>query len=320
MVARNNFDKGMSTLVNSQFNYDGIVHPSIPVEEARQIFDYNVIKEQSCRPDGTPIPKQFHLVREDHNALLDTAVGVGEEFSVACQPVEAFDFIVKEIMPQLPDLRIETVATMYNGATCFLNLTYKDGFSLPNDESEHFTNILYCNPLSRGRISVVSHAVRVICMNTLARALKDGTGFRISHTTNARHLVEVALETIKNEIIAMEEMKEKMTFLAQKEITPAQVNHILDRILPIKEDAHQKGITRTKNARNEVMEQFEKDDSFTKPTFWSFFSANSYLSEHPLHKQNRIDGAQVAFENIIGARSNHKNAIFDAVYDVAMAA
>lgn len=320
MVAKCNYDKGISVLSESQFNYDGGIRRDITVDEARAVFDYSVVKEQSCRPNGTPVPRQFHLVRTDVDALLDTSGGVGEEFDVTTQPLDVFDFITKDIMPQMPDLRIETAATMYNGATCFINLSFREGFTLPNDTSRHFTNLIYCNPLSRGRVVVLGHSVRVVCMNTLAKSISSGEGFRISHTSNGGRMVEVALKEMRQQLQYAQEQREKMEFLASKEILPLQAQNLLETILPMNPEKSKFSAARTEAARSEVMEQFEKDTTFTKPTFWSFFSANSYLSEHPLHKQSRVDDAQVAFENIIGSRSNRKNQVFDAVFEMAKAA
>ena len=46
----------------------------------------------------------------------------------------------------------------------------------------------------------------------------------------------------------------------------------------------------------------------------------TYLQEHPTSKQDRVDNVQVAFENIVGTRSNRKSEYLDAVYTEALAA
>jgi hypothetical protein len=264
----------------------------------------------------------MNYLERDDGGIIDANCSVGEEFEVTSQPLETYE-IARYIMSKVPAVRIETVATMYNGGTSFITLSYGDNWLVPGDTSPHWTNIVLNNPLTRGKLHLVQSCVRVVCMNTLAAACKSGEGYRIAHTKNARAMMEAALKGMALEIEAAENTRRMCEFLASKPISGWQVNRLMDKIYPlpqIEDGKSMAGLTRMNNKRREVLSQFENDSSFTDKTFYTFYSANSYLVEHPLHKQERTDDAQVAFENMTGARAAQKAAIFDIICEEAKAA
>ena len=321
MVAKQTYDKGASILEYSQFNYDGVLRTEITDEEARSILGFTIEKKPCMTEDGVTIPRMNYLRRSD-GGIIDANCSVGEEFEVTSQPMETYE-IARYIMSKMPSVRLETVATMYNGGTTFVTLSHGGAWVVPGDSSPHWTNIVLNNPLTRGRIHLVQSVTRVVCMNTLAAACKNGEGYRICHTKNARALMEQALSAMTIELEQAENTRRMCEYLAGKSITTEQVNRLMDAIYPLPEVAEGENtsrLTRMKTKRDEVLAQFEGDDSFTDKTFYSFYSANSYLVEHPLHKQERTDNAQVAFENITGTRAAQKSAIFDMVYREAVAA
>ena len=321
MVAKLNNDKGFSILAESQFNYDRAEHSVITPDMCKSVLDFDIIKKPCRTEKGDLIPRMFYLERND-GAIVDANCSVGDEFEVTCQPIELMT-ITGYLMEKLPHLRVETVATMYNGGTSFITLSFGDKWSVPGDSSAHYTNVVMCNPLSRGMLHLVQSTVRVVCMNTLARAMKTGEGYRIRHTKNARALMEQAFKGMQEELELANNTRLAAEFLASKPIATAQVNALMDEIYPLPvlgENDSTNGLTRMKNKRDEVLAQFEEDKSFTSPSFWSFYNANSFLIEHPLHKQERVDNAQVAFENITGSRAAQKARIFEKVLAVAQAA
>ena len=319
MVAKMQYDKGISVNGHSQFNYDGVARSFISEDEARAILNYNIEKRPCHTEDGLVIPRMNYLRRSD-GGIIDANCSVGEEFEVTCQPLETLE-IAQYIMSRIQGLRIDTVASMYNGGTTFITLSYGDSWLVKGDSSPHFTNIVLNNPLTRGKIHLVQSLLRVVCENTLAMACKNGEGYRIAHTTNARAMFEAALKGMEIELREGQRAREMCEYLASKPITVGAVNRLLDKIYPlpiIEEGKSTRSLTLMKGKRDEVLAQFEKDDSFTDKSFYTFYSANSYLIEHPLHKQERTDNAQIAFENMVGNRSRQKSEIFDAVWEEAM--
>lgn len=321
MVAKMNYDKGISVLNASQFNYDGNAVNVITDEMAREVMDFSIEKKPCMTEDGIVIPRMNYLRRSD-GGIIDALCSVGDEFEVTCQPLETLEF-ASSIVHAFDGLRFETVATMYNGGTSFIVLSFGDGYSIRGDESKHYQNIVMVNPCTRGRLHFVTSCVRVICQNTLAMSMKQGEGYRICHTKNGRIMVENALEKIRGHIEAGNLLRQKCDFLASKQIGSVAIGNILDKVYPlpvVKEGDSSRSLTYATNRREEIVKQFETDASFTDKTYWSFLSAMTYLQEHPISKQERVDNVQVAFENIVGSRANRKAEFLDAVYTEAMAA
>lgn len=321
MVAKMNYDKGISVLNASQFNYDGNAVNVITDEMAREVMDFSIEKKPCMTEDGIVIPRMNYLRRSD-GGIIDALCSVGDEFEVTCQPLETLEF-ASSIVHAFDGLRFETVATMYNGGTSFIVLSFGDGYSIRGDESKHYQNIVMVNPCTRGRLHFVTSCVRVICQNTLAMSMKQGEGYRICHTKNGRIMVENALEKIRGHIEAGNLLRQKCDFLASKQIGSVAIGNILDKVYPlpvVKEGDSSRSLTYATNRREEIVKQFETDASFTDKTYWSFLSAMTYLQEHPTSKQERVDNVQVAFENIVGSRANRKAEFLDAVYTEAMAA
>lgn len=318
-----NRDKGISTIKSSYFNKDGKEHQTISAAEAEDIFNFTISKEQSYRANGTKIPGQFHLVRRDPGIENDVGIpvgftGVGREFDVTVQPMHALQFITKEIMPEVPDLSIETVATLNNGATSFVNFKFGDNWDIPGDDSEHETRLLYMNPFTKGASKLLSHSVRIVCMNTLKMAEDTGTGFRIAHTANSRYYTQAALESIKTEICQANELKEKSFKLADCKITSKNIKTILDKLYPLKNENKEAG--RMFNLRAKIMEQFENDKSFKEQNAWSFLNAITFVNCHPNLTKLRT-GEKTEFSLIGGDILNRNAHAMDLVWnETALAA
>lgn len=322
MVAKMGYDNGVSVLAASQFNYGGAAVDLITDEMAREVMNFTIEKRPCMTEDGLTIPRMNYLRRSD-GGIIDALCSVGEEFEVTCQPMETLEF-ASSIVHAFDGLRFETVATMYNGGTSFIVLSFGDGYSIHGDESKHYQNIVMVNPCTRGRLHFVTSTIRVICQNTLAMSMKQGEGYRICHTKNGRIMVENALEKIRAHIAAGNLLRQKCEFLASKQIGSVAIGNILDKVYPLPaakvEDKANRAFTYATNRREEIVKQFETDTSFTDRTYWSFLSAMTYLQEHPTSKQDRVDNVQVAFENIVGNRANRKAEFLDAVYTEAVAA
>lgn len=321
MVAKMNYDKGISVLNASQFNYGGNAVNVITDEMARDVMNFSIEKKPCMTEDGIVIPRMNYLRRSD-GGIIDALCSVGDEFEVTCQPLETLEF-ASSIVHAFDGLRFETVATMYNGGTSFIVLSFGDGYSIRGDESKHYQNIVMVNPCTRGRLHFVTSTIRVICQNTLQGSMKQGEGYRICHTKNGRIMVENALEKIRGHIEAGNVLRQKCDFLASKQIGTVAIGNILDKVYPlpvVKEGDSSRSLTYATNKREEIVKQFETDTSFTDKTYWSFLSAMTYLQEHPTSKQDRVDNVQVAFENIVGNRANRKAEFLDAVYTEALAA
>jgi len=304
-------DNGISTLQHSYFNADGEKHDEITPEQAHEILDFEIVKSPVYRSTAggySQVPAQYCLVRrdsEDDDGVVVGVSGVGEQFDVAAQPADVLDFFLNEIMPEVPSLKIETVASVFDGATSFVNFHYGDGYEFKNDSSPQYTNILFMNPLTRGRLCLLSHTVRVICQNTLRMAAKTGTGFTINHTSRGRFYVEAALQAIKVQLAEAEQLKQLSIKLDSMLVTSKNIKSIMDKIYPVKKTKKGVDSTRMLNIRNEVMEQFETDKSFKAKTAWAFLNAMTYKQEHPKMTERR-QPMSIGADNLFGTRAETK--------------
>lgn len=313
-----NRDNSISVFQHSYFNSDGKQHDTITAEQARGILDFTVVKEPVSRFNGTgyeKVPGQYCLVRKDNDNDGGCVVGlgcVGEQFEVAAQPTQVLDFFLEHIMPEVPELKIETVASVFDGATTFVNFHYGDEYGFTNDSSPHFTNILFMNPLTRGRLCLLSHTVRVICQNTLRWARQTGTGFTINHTRNGSFYVKAALEAIGIQIKKAAALKQLSIKLDKMLITSKNIASILDEIYPVKKTKNGEDSTRMVNIRNDVLAQFESDSTFKAKTAWAFLNAMTYKQEHPKMTANR-DPLRIGTDNLFGTRAEAKAQMLNAV-------
>ena len=306
-----NRDNGISTLQYSCFNADGQEHEVITAEQARGVLDFHIEKVPVSRPVGNgfqTVPGQYCLVRKDSDKDPGVVIGlggVGDQFEVAAQPTQVLDFFLEHIIPEVPELKIETVASVFDGATTFVNFHYGDGYEYKNDASPQYTNILFMNPLTRGRLCLLSHTVRVVCQNTLRWARQTGTGFTINHTRNGEFYVKAALEAIGIQLKQAKALKELSIKLDSMLITQKNIAKILDTIYPVKKTKKGEDSTRMVNIRNDVLAQFETDQSFKAKTAWAFLNAMTYKQEHHKMTANR-DPMRIGTDNLFGGRAEAK--------------
>ena len=318
-MSNNNRDRGISTLKGSFFNTDGNSHEIITNDEAKNIFDFVISKEQSHRPNGTPIAGQYHLVRKDNPAdegIVVGSHGVGSQFDVEVQPSQVMDFFLENIMPEVPNLKIETVASIKGGALTFANFHYGNSYSLKNDDSPQYTNFLFVNPLTTGRLQILSHSVRVVCCNTLTQASKCGTGFNISHTQRAKFYVNMALDALKTQLAEANRLKEIIVKLDNIKCMSKNIDKILDMVYPVKKTAKADDVLtgQAKKAREDAKLRFESDQSFKEKTAWAFLNAMTFPLEHAKVTAKRTPIA-IASDNLFGNRATKKSQMLSAVME-----
>ena len=316
MTTNINRDKGISTLPNSSFNTTKETPQFITPDEARDIFSFKVEKEQSYRPNGTAIDGQYHLIRKDgldDEGIVIGASGVGRQFDVDIQPSHVLDFFLDQILPEMSDLHIETVAAVRNGAITMANFHFGGAYSIPNDTSEQYTNIVFVNPLTTGRMQILSHNLRVSCCNTIAGLPgHGGVGFRVSHTKSSKVLVDHALKAIQAKLTEAERLKQSFIALANVSCTKKNIENILNEIYPCKRGPMEDELTgQARRAREEAVARLETDSTFTDKTGWAFLNAMTYPLEHAKETAKR-SAINVASDNLFGVRADKKSKMLAA--------
>jgi hypothetical protein len=167
------FDVGKVSGVQSTWHklpqYTCFPDRPITVAESVEVATYPIEKQQLYRGNGIPVDA-WSLVRTDKDVTLVPAVG--ERFTIV-QNHHMVNFISEHLLAVYPDLAIQSVGTLWNGATFFLNLSINE-FQVKGDKSPTVTNLMYCNPLGKGSYVACAHSTRVVCANTARIAEAQG--------------------------------------------------------------------------------------------------------------------------------------------------
>lgn len=299
---------------------------SIDFPTAGGILGFSIDKEPSCRPNGETVPDVYNLVRTDTDTIIPIGKSVGKEFNPVGHKC-LIDTIEHNVMPYCPDLSIETVATLYGGGTGFVTMKIGDDFELPNDSSPQRSRIIMANPIGRGSIVMGFHTVRIICMNTLAQAMREGKkdGMRIQHTVSADLMIGTAGRWLAMQLEGMKLLREKETVMATTQIkSEKQVREVLDLVYPMSEkEEGTRGFSHVENLRNAVVAQFndlETAQTMKGKTAWGLFNAFTYPIFNSRGTGKNTDKADIQYTAMLGHRADNIADIFGKVWDVAVAA
>ena len=320
-----NNDKCFSTVkhvIGRAFNTDGVDRDEIDIDLARSAFDFEIKKHQSCTEDGRPLPKNWHLRRSDTDDIIPTR-GLGDEFQPV-QHMQVFDYICNDIMPEVPEMKLETVGTMHGGGTGIIMAKFGDDFKISGDKSPHQSRLFFFNPNGKSSLILGFTNVRLWCQNQLQAAIstatdsaKNGHGFRIYHTTNADVRVDNAIESIYAQVGAVKALQRRQERLAQIEAKEEHLMHILNKFFPINRfEEGTRGYTRMLNQREEVMKQWidgETSQSFDGNSFSKLFNCFTYPVYNPSRVGDKTDIAQITYSGTVGSRADRVMRIFDAV-------
>lgn len=311
------------TAAGNPFNTDGVERDTLDIDLARKALDFEILKKPSYDEAGRQIPSQFHLVRSDDNEFLPSTTSVGNQYT-PIQHKEVFEYIVNEIMPEVPEMKLELCGTIHGGGTGLIAATYGDTFYVKGDESDNNTRLFFANPSNgTGRMILGFTTVRVRCENTLMAATKEanGNGFKVSHTANASEYTKKVVESIRNEAVAALEMKRMSQDLGMVGVSGETFQRCLDAIYPtfgIPEDS--RAYLNLKKLREEVTYQFECGEtakSMTTKTMWTAFNSFTYPIFNPNQLRKNTDRAQIAYQGMTSNTGKRVRGIFSKVYDIA---
>ena len=311
------FDLGKVSGVKSTWHrlpqYDCIPNRPITVAEAEAIATYPIEKQQLARPDGSLVDA-WAIVRTDKNVTLVPAVG--DRFTIV-QNHHMVNYISEHLLALYPDLAIQSVGTLWNGGTFFLNLAINE-FQVKGDKSPTVTNLMYCNPLGKGSYTACAHTTRVVCANTArvaeAQGLANQSLKKFRHTASAKGKINEHLIDIAELKLELKRHEEKLNFLAGEEIDTTQVDAFLNQLFPVPEKDG-RGKTIATNARSGIMDIFEGEQrsTLTLPnTKYGLFQAFTDYADHVATNRNG-DEASVMFDGIAGIRADKKQKALDLV-------
>lgn len=281
----------------------------VPLDKALIVADYEIRKEQLFRAGNIPVDA-FALVRGDTNATL--VPSVGNRFTVVDNKFMV-NFISEHLLGVYPDLKIESVGTLWNGATFFLNLKVQE-FTVKGDKSPTITNLMYANPLGKGAYVSCAHNTRIVCQNT--ERIAEAQGIANQSLKKFRH-TRTAADRINGHMLDLAELKLHLKkheaildHLASQEMDTTEVDAFLDKLFP-EGDKDGKAKTIAENSRAAFMEIFDGaqkatfDNPFTK---YAFYNAYTDMIDHASRSRN-ADVASIAYDGIMGIRADKKQRV-----------
>ena len=291
----------------------------ITVEEALQVATYPLEKRPLNWFNEVEAEHQavgaYCIIRKDK--MVPVVDSVGERFRVVDN-----HFMVERIQDGLlnvyPDLRIESVGTLYNGGTFFINLRIGE-FRVDGDKSPTISNLMYCNPLGRGKYVACAHNTRIVCNNTELVAEAEGmlnqSLKRFGHTEYAKDAIERHLFKIGDLHLALKGRFESLNHLAGEKVTDENIDAFLEELFPLpKEDCRTKTIA--ENNRLEllgIIHGREHREYMVEPmTKYGLYMAYTDWVDH--HRTSRnSDEADITMDGLIGSRSGLKEGVFKSL-------
>jgi len=317
------FVSGVKSTWHKMKQYVCIPDRPITIMEALEVASYPLEKRESLRvlADGStePINGSFHIVRADHDKVLVPMVG--SRFVVADNS-RLVNMINENLMAVYPDLTIESVGTLFGGATFFLNLKVKE-FAVKGDKSPTSTNLMYANPLGKGSYIACAHNTRIVCNNTEKVSEAQGTAnkslAKFRHTASANQKINDHLIDMAELHLGLERHEFALEFLSGIDMTRTRLEQTLDAIFPVALD--DKGIVRSQRAETiaennkvsllNIFDGAEHKETLDNPhTLYGFYQSYTDWADH--EKSSRgSDMAATTMDGIIGARSASKQKVLD---------
>lgn len=177
----------------------------------------------------------------------------------------------------------ETAGVLGNGEVVFGLLNLNAATHIGNDRIENY--LAYATSYNQSIPDTWFHTdTRIVCQNTLNIALSQKTKaqFRIKHTKKAGEKLvqaERALASVRGDI---QNVGERLTFLANRMVKREHMENILDRLFPKNDKAENQ--TRRGNILKQVLENYEFNDNNAFPeqrgTAFNALNAVTEFADH----------------------------------------
>lgn len=310
-------DKGFVNAVSTWHGLDQYVCiPDRPItmQEAISVADYGIEKIPLYRMtmDGAmaEVEGAHCIIRSDtQNVLVPT---VGDRFHVESN-TRLLNVVDEHLMAIYPDLQIESVGTLWGGATFFLNLKVGE-YQIKTDKSPTIANLMYCNPLGKGAYTACAHNTRIVCANTERMAelqgMANGSLKKFRHTISADAKINEHLIDMAELKVGLKAHTDLLNGLADQEVSVEEVDAFLNKIMPVPEKEG-RGKTVAENNRTAFLNIFEgvQKDTLSNPyTKYGFYQAFTDWVDHEKTSRN-ADDASIKFDGIMGVRSDQKEKV-----------
>ncbi|MFW5871512.1 MAG: DUF932 domain-containing protein [bacterium] len=292
-------------------NFEG----EIPIETAKEIFDYEVEKVQLVIPElGIEVPGAYALIRKDtvEDGEVETTVlypSVGQRY-VVTQNSTLLEQVEIGLLIDY-DLPIESIGTLFNGQKAFINIILDD-FQVPGDESPTVTRIMVSNSFGGDSYQSCIHTTRIVCDNTLRLASMQGkvnkSLRKFRHTKHVLDRIEDHMIDLTEIAAEIKEHNNMLTAMAKKKMSSDLVEKFLDGFIELPEKDG-KGKTMRKRRREEIIGLFEDKDDLQggiSRTLYAMLQAVTDWADHlsPVYKGDDVMGR--FWDGIWGSKDQFK--------------
>lgn len=291
----------------------------VPVEKAQEIFGYHVDKVQLQLPNGTPVLGAHALVRMVDNGDGTTRPvvlfpAVGERYT-EIQNDELLKWIKAAILDQY-QVSIESVGTLLNGQTAFLNIILNEHI-VKGDHGKTVTRMMYSNSFGGSSVQACVHSTRIVCQNTLRMASAQGaagnTLKKFRHTINAAEKVEAHLVDLADIVAKVRDHNANMDNMVSQRVTTEDVNNFLNALIPVpNEDG--RGKTMATNKRQAILNLFENKPDLQGEiarTRYALLQATTDYADHESQVRNGDDEVGRFWDGVWGIKDGFKQKALD---------
>ncbi len=290
------------------------VNRPVTYQEAFEVLNFPMEKRQLYRhfSGGFAKTSAWEIVRFDTNDVL--VPYVGSKFEVIGNE-KLLEHVQNTVLKEFPQLQIESVGTLWKGATTFVNLKVDD-FSIPGDSSKTLNRIMWWNPLGKGSYRTCAHNVRVVCANTLSAASKVDVDsqVKIAHTKSGAIKISAALDKLARHFLELEALGKTLKELAMVPMQEGEPQAFLKRFLPIpgsleKDDPIAATGTRQFKFRHQILNRFARNDNGLLPrtaqSRYGMLQAVTYEYDHEQLTPSK-DRGMIVWDGIVGNRAQKK--------------
>lgn len=288
----------------------------VSIEQATTVLDYPMDLRPNFRvkplADGTSVFEEvagsFYVVRPDHDIVLTPFVG--GRYQVLSNKA-LIDHVSENVLEQHPDLRIESVGTLFSGKVAFVNLVVKE-FDVDGDNSKSQHRMMYYNPIGLGAYRVCCHTTRIVCNNTLQIAAAQGaanqTMHKISHTKSAGARIAGRMTDLANVYLGLEDFETQVKNLAHAKMTAAQIEKFFKHVFKLDEAKAGISIARAQSKYDQVMAVLESDSTIDKRSAWGVLNAYTNVVDHTAARDTQ-DAMAITWDALVGDRAKAKSTV-----------
>lgn len=275
-------------------------------EQTRTVLNYNLEKRRLYRLDGSPTDV-FEIIRTDTNDVLVNSCT--ETYTIA-NNLHLFNYIEEFVLSQDPNVKIESVGTLFSGAIAFVNLLLGK-YHIKGDESETMNRLMYYNPLGRGSYRACSHNIRVVCWNTLnaseAQGIANKSLIKVPHTKNSVQKLSQAIADLMGIKVAFDNFELQLQELTRKPFTQDTIETTIKNAM-FKQEISKNRVKKIRERVEGVIES-TKDEytGNTRDSRYVLLQSFTNMLDHTVSKKS--DLAYAHWDGLVGIRSNAKSRI-----------